>query len=302
MLLEQQQKQFADDMLGVESELRAREEQLAAEERKRKETAEDRFMLQALSALDKAKAKFELIEFTTEDPWARHEGRMELFELYDHYVELAKEYWEWRDDKDIVTVIGNDEDHEARYQDLVLEPEGKAVHDLLVLVKLFEMMKEAIDEKNKKNKKYNEFNKGDKQILIESNLKECCRLYDALYDPAMSPEAINKLIEKLKTRSFEEENKIAAKYASKKNFHAAEWKAHIELRDVWKARTIKTMQDMVTKRAEERERDYVRDDFKLATTYGSRITRYVCIALCPSVYTVPVLDGLRTLYKLYITV
>lgn len=286
MLLEQHQKQFADDMLGVESELRAREEQLAAEERRRKATAEDRFMLQALRNLDQAKLKFEAEEFTTEDVWARHERRMELFQLYDDYVVLAKEYWEWRDDKDISTATGTDDDHEARYQDLVRDPDGKAIHDLLVLLKLFEGLKEVIDEKNKKNKKYNDHNKKDKQILVESNLKECHRLFDALYDPAMSPEATNKLIEKLKIRSFEEENKIAAKYATKRDFHAAEWKAHIELRDIWKERTIKTMQDVVAKRAEERERDYVRDEFKLATTYGSRITRYESSSLIFVVFVV----------------
>ncbi len=275
MLMEQRAKQLQDDQERLGAELAIRENEVAGELRRLKLNAEDQKMMDAKKAYDRDVERFEKEEFTTNDSWQRHERRMELFELHDAYIDASKEYWEWKDEKDMNTAIGNDDDHEARYQDLLKDEAFKVIHDVRTLLEAFKEQKKIIDEKNAKNKKYSDYNKKDKQILIESNLTEMKRLYDLIYDdPEQTPEAIAKHIEKLKVRNFDEENKIAKKYCSRKDLAAAEQIAHEALRQIWRERHIESTRKEIAENFEERRKDYIRNDFKIASGYGSRITRW----------------------------
>jgi len=74
-------------------------------------------------------------EFTLDDIWERHEARLALFEALDKYVELAKEYREWKREKDAEITEGTPEDLEYRYQDYIKTSEGNKLSRLMVLVR-----------------------------------------------------------------------------------------------------------------------------------------------------------------------
>ena len=72
-----------------------------------------------------------------DDIWERHEARLALFESLDRYIELAKEYREWKYERDTEITEGTAEDLEYRYQDYIKTTEGDKLHRLMVLVRDF---------------------------------------------------------------------------------------------------------------------------------------------------------------------
>lgn len=72
-----------------------------------------------------------------DDIWERHEARLALFESLDRYVELAKEYREWKHERDTEITEGTAEDLEYRYQDYIKTSEGNKLHRLMVLVRYY---------------------------------------------------------------------------------------------------------------------------------------------------------------------
>jgi len=46
-------------------------------------------MLKAWQAYDEFKIEFDDTDFSTDDPWQRHEAREKLYELYDIAVEVS---------------------------------------------------------------------------------------------------------------------------------------------------------------------------------------------------------------------
>lgn len=285
-VLEENKKKLALDTELAERELKLREKQLANERRLQEMTAEDRKMTEAWRAFDSARDFFASEEFLLDDAWRRHELRSELYDLFDAAVEACKEYWEWRVRKDIQVTEGTDADHEARYRDYLSTEEGRKLHEFYSLYYLFERLEESIRAKNAKNKRYSEQKKGERQMTVETTLQDLQKTLNGILDLTLPPKDREKKLLAVRYRVFEDEAKAARKYAKSAERAEAEERAHRELSRQVRAQTMKELRERVEAESEERRKEYIRKAFDIATSFGSRITRYqlllvfsVCIDL-----------------------
>ena len=76
-------------------------------------------------ALDTQRDNFEGRDYTVDNAYARHEDKQEMYETFDNFKKASDEYWEMKDEKELGLQIGTDEDHRARFNDLMKTPEGK---------------------------------------------------------------------------------------------------------------------------------------------------------------------------------
>jgi hypothetical protein len=283
MKVELAKKKFEEDKYNSELEIRLRAEQIENDKKIQMMSRRDKLMIDARNALERAKKSFDGEEFLIADAWKRREARLQLFALFDSYVVAAKQYWEWKNEKDVLIAEGTDADHEARFQDWVKVEPGLSIYRLKVILEVFREQQRRIVEQNERNKKKSKFNKSEKEMLVEANFNELSKVYSTLSDPLMKPEALQKLHDKLKLRFYEEEKAVANRFTNSKDWAAAEALSHTELCSILKEKTITTTKSSVETLSLEREKEFVREDFALATKYGSRITRYRKRFLCGAV-------------------
>lgn len=260
----------------AERELVLFEKQKASEAKTQELYGKDRPMKIAWSIYEQKKKAFERDEFTLDDIWRRRECREELYHLLDDAIDISKQYHIENDDRELKIAEGVDLDHEARYQDYLKSEEGIKIRDFLLVYHVFNKLLKEIKAKNKKNKRYNEAKKSNLQLTVETNMMELVKVYEQL---KQNYHLENKLereraIKAFCRREFQEELKAAKKNAKRSDFTYAEETAHQELLQDLKQKTIHDAQEAITKAKEEREKDYVRKEFDVASNYGSRITRW----------------------------
>ena len=238
--------------------------------------AEDRFMKLYWVALDTKRSDFEDEEFLVDDVWNRTEKRVEMYDILDNYVSAADDYYLTKDQKELVTMIGEDEDHEARYKDYVKTPEGKAhyTHTLLTI---------ALTEKGEEFEKVRlgmkkVTSKNNKEIFIENSLSEIEKKIVILEQNRImiAAGALKSKAKAAKIRKvdFNEETSLMKSLLKKDEIKIAETKAKSNVYNLLKQKTIKKSEQFMEHRKEDRVKDIKRVEFEMATSYGSRITRY----------------------------
>ena len=144
-LLEEKKRKLAEEQAALEDVLRKRQEQQAAEEEEAERNAPDRAMKVAWEELDRMKEYILKMEYTTDNVFDRHDHRERLYDLLDVYIEENKEYYVFRDHKDMELAKGTPGDQEYRYQDFVKTNEGKGLYELLRLVSIYRIFQEQIE-------------------------------------------------------------------------------------------------------------------------------------------------------------
>lgn len=282
-ILEQKQLQVKSEKEQVEKELKLLQKQQEQERKAQEVYGKDRPMKIAWSIYEQRRKAFETEEFTTEDPYQRRERREELYRLLDDAIEISKAYYEIFDVEEFSRLTGTDEDHEARYQDFVNKiAEGSKYYTLHVLYYVFTGMDKQIQAKNRKIKNFDETKKTEKQQMVETNLMELVKLfelYKAAFNNLGSKLERDRMMKQLAKREFVDEMKIAKKLATPADFKIAEEKAHEEVFNDLKKKTIFDAEELIAKQKEERRKDYIRKDFELASNLGSRITRYLRLTI-----------------------
>lgn len=110
---------LAKDFEVIDKEVSSREKQLQVDLMKANSNDLLKRMQRKWDVYNHAKESFLHEEFTFDDIWKRREKRLVLYDLLDAAVEASKEYYKWKDKKDIEIMEGTDLDHETRYQDFV---------------------------------------------------------------------------------------------------------------------------------------------------------------------------------------
>jgi len=259
-------------------ELRAIERSREEEIRRKELSAEDRFMKLYWMALDQKRAEFEDAEFLVDDAWLRREKRLELFDLLDSYEKASDEYWESKDTKDFETMSGTEEDHRARFKDIMKTPDGKVTMEYTTMRRFFEM-KDAYFQK-------------EIAVLVAKGRNPKIKAHLAIQDASLE---LEKKIERvqnnrvliaagalkskakaaqLRVVDFVEEGKLMKSMASKAEVAAAAELAQVDIYEETKATTLSKSRTFVDERKKSRAMDLKRVDFEIATTYGSRITQW----------------------------
>jgi hypothetical protein len=260
---------------AAQEELRALE-RLQAEEKRRKEmAAEDRFLKLYWVALDEKRHLFEAEEFLVDDSWKRREKRLELYDLFDSYIGASDEYWDKKDAKELELMKGTDEDHEARFKDLMKTPDGKVTFEFTRIKIAFKLKNEEFNEKlsksNASSKSKQHISLLDYQIELEKKI-----------DRLMNNRALiaaGALKSKLKAASirpvdFIDETKFTKSLLSKADDVKCRELARIEVWNDTKMNAISKAEAFIDRRKTDRAMDLKRVEFELATTYGSRITQW----------------------------
>lgn len=118
-LLQSKSEKLLQDKAVIEKELTIREKQLKADIERAGNNELLKRMQRKWDSYHQAKNHFIHEEFTTQDVWRRREMRLQLYEHLDIAVEAAREYYAWKDKRDIQIMEGTDFDHETRLQDFI---------------------------------------------------------------------------------------------------------------------------------------------------------------------------------------
>jgi len=259
----------------VNAELRERDLEVEREMQILRANARDTPMNDALAYLEEKKRVFQTIEFTLDDVWKRHEMRLELFDALDNYIHESKEYWEWKQQEDIEMMEGTEEDHEYRYQDYIKTADGLLLHDYMKLHYVYQRLQDQIDMKNnaKKNPNSKEL-KSSHEVAVGNYLAELNKFVTSGTANDLTVIEMKKRMNRLKERSLVEEMKYAKKKGSKGDWIHAEAETHHTLSDLVKLRTMAKFHSDLEAAKEERRKDYIRKEFEISTTFGSRITKW----------------------------
>lgn len=260
-------------------ELRAIERAKEEEARKAELSAEDRFMKLHWMALDTLRDKFEQTEYLVEDAWSRHEAKQDLYDTLDRFEEASKEYWEVKDEKELELQIGTEDDHTARYTDLMKTAEGRQEREYTVYEHALKD-KLAKLEAARKAKTRNGIvppkttAENDIDIAIGEIEKKKQRIIQNRILIAAGALKSKVKAAQIRPVDFKDEKKLMKKYCNKAEIQAAEEMAKEEIFQATKGKTIASAEEFIRKRKGERALDLKRVEFELATTYGSRITRW----------------------------
>jgi hypothetical protein len=118
-IMKQKEEKLLKDHEVVENELESREKQLKQDLIKVQNNDLLKRMQRKWDVYNKAKDAFLREEFTFDDIWKRREKRLHLYELLDAAIGAGRDYYRWRDNKDVEIVEGTDLDHETRCQDFI---------------------------------------------------------------------------------------------------------------------------------------------------------------------------------------
>ena len=272
--LQEARRRVLEENEAVQREIKERELQEEREMRKIRATARDAPMSAALAVFEDRKQAFIHTEFTLDDVWERREARLELFALLDEYVKQAREYWEWKFQHETEVIEGSPEDFEYRYQDYIKTPDGKAVHDLMVLYNVYQRMQNVITAKNSKRKDDSMNNKSTHEMFVEKYLLELQKLQDSVLAHDVDPQEMTRRLFRLKEKDLQVEEDYAKKKAPKNDWIQAQSDAHIKLSDILKEKTLHEFKKDLEIRKEEKRREFIRRDFELSSTFGSRITKW----------------------------
>ena len=310
-----QRKQQADLVLNearkaAEAEAKAAEEELRAierakEEENRKEqlTAEDRFMKLYWIALDAHRDKFEKDDFTVDRAYDRHEEKQEMYELFDKYKVAQDEYWEMKDEKELAIQVGTEDDHNARYNDLLKTPEGRQEMEHVVLGHALKTKMNQLEAgRLAKARSGIVPKKTPKEYDIDNALSEIDKKKDRIIHNRIliAAGALKSKVKAAQIRpvDFKDENKLMKNVCNKIEIKQAEKDARNEIFEATKARAVASAEAFIAKRKKERETDLKRVEFELATTYGSRITRWeFCWDADNEQYVYVNLDTLEVLHR-----
>jgi len=270
-LAEAQSNAAAEELRAIE---RSREE----EQRKKELSAEDRFMKLYWMALDQKRAVFEDTEFLVDDAWLRREKRLELFELLESYAQASEDYWGPKDEKDLILMAGTEDDHKARFKDIMKTPDGKVTLEYTTLKRFFEMK--------------DVFYQGQIAELVAKGRNPKIKAHLAIQDAAIE---LDKKIERvhinraliaagalkskakaaqLKVVDFVEEAKLMKAMATKVELTQANEQAQKDIYEETKMTTLSKSRTFIDARKKEREMDLKRVNFEIATTYGSQVTQW----------------------------
>ena len=283
-----QRKLDADRLLKEKAEAMAAEANKAAEElraiqrakedkrRQDELTAEDRFMKLYWVALEQKRLDFENKEFFLTDAEERYEERMEIYNILDKYIIAQNEFWEARDQKELDTMIGEKDDHDARYRDYVKQNEGKLQFQSEALRFAFNAKLKQLEAE--RNAKKVVPAKTQKEFEIENASAELDKKEEVIARNHMliSAGALKSKVKAQQIRpvNFNDENTLARKVCKKDEIKAAELAAHDIIWEEVKEKATKHAHNHVNKIQTERKNDLIRVEFELATSYGSRITAW----------------------------
>lgn len=267
------QKKIAADAEMAERELKLQQRRQESEMRSQRAAAPDRKMHQAWSILQAQKRAFEAEEYLTTDLDRRCKDRNKLFALFDVAKRESIAYYEYKDVKDMEVASGSEADHEARYEDHLKTDEGRAMLEIVTLIRLFELVLADIDVQVA-NMKRKPKKKSDKQLIFESQRNQLQKILDHLHEPNITENDRKKRLKNLIDRDFTEENVFAKKNCKKPELARAADIAHKELCAQLKEKTLNDMRDQITKAQEDRRRDYIIKEFDITTNFGSRTTKW----------------------------
>lgn len=279
-LVEQNSAKLRYDADAAQRELQMREKQEMIERRRYELTGPDLPMKKAWQMYEAKQKVFENEEFITAktDVMRRKAMRMELFQYLDNAIDKSRDYYLYKDEKDLRVAEGTETDHEQRYEDFRDQrPEGKQITLLVEITHLLRLVKDEIDAKNAKNKYYREDQKTEKQVLVETNLAGCVKLLDPIlkYDEAtVSLVELDKRLTVLTRRDLTEELTLAKRVGSRAQWNAARLSAHKELVLFTRARTVRQAREDMAKAQEQHQRDWKKAEWYAICTYGSRITQW----------------------------
>lgn len=279
-LLQQNSAKLRYEADAAQRELQLREKQEMIERRRYELTGPDLPMKRAWETFEKKKKAFEAEEFiaTFTDVLRRKETRMELFHLLDVAVLKSREYYTWKDEKDMKLAEGTETDHLQRFEDFRDQrAEGKQLTLLVEITHLLRLVKADIDEKNAKNKYYRDDQKTEKQVLVETNLSGCERLLDPILHCDESTTTLAELEKRLTTltrRDLTEEATLARRVGNKALWLQARQSATKDMVAFVRARTIRNARETLAKEQEAREREWKKQEWFVTCQYGSRITQW----------------------------
>lgn len=280
LLLQQNSAKLRYDADAVQREKQMREKQEMIERRRHELTGPDVPMKKAWHAYETKKAAFEGEEFIAArtDVLRRKALRDELFQYLDVAIAKSREYFAWKDERDLKLAEGTETDHEQRYADFKEQrADGKQLTELVEITHLLSLVKESIDAKNAANKYYREDQKTEKQVLVETNLAGCVKLFEPIlrYDEAtVSLAELDKRLGILTRRDLSEEAALASRVGTSKLWAAARLSAHKELVQFVRAKTLRQAREDIAKAKEQRERDWKKAEWYVVCTHGSRITQW----------------------------
>jgi hypothetical protein len=260
-------------------ELRALDRAKEEEARREELSSENRFMKLHWMALDTLREKFEHTEFLVDDAYRRHEDKQDLYDTLDRYKVSSDEYWEVKDQAELVLQIGTDDDHKARYTDLIKTPEGRQVREFTIYKHALKA-KAAVLEGVRKAKTSHGIVPARTSVEneIDLNLGEIEKKKQRIIQNRIliSQGALKSKVKAALIRpvDFYDEKKLCNKVCSKVEMKAAEELARAEIYEETKAKAIASAEAFIKKRKDERDLDLKRVEFELASTYGSRITRW----------------------------
>ncbi len=254
-------------------ELRAIERAREEEERRKELSAEDRFMKVYWTALDNMRAQFEDEEFLIDDAWRRREKRLELFDLLDTYEKASDEYWAKTDMEDFALMTGTDDDHEARYKEFLKTADGKVTFNYTAIKHALESKDADFEKKEAATKKKDNLRLAVQDALIEREKKVEKVLMNRALIAAGALKSKTKAAQ-LRPVDFIEENKLMKQICSKSEIEKAELQARTTVWNELKKSTLSKAETFINDRKKERAQDLKRVEFEIATTYGSRITRW----------------------------
>lgn len=207
----------------VEAELRQLEREKEQKQRRDELTAEDRPMKVSWFNLEAMRNAFEDDEFTVDEVWRRKEARMDLFRLFDLFVEASNEYYKMKDQKEMDITIGTDKDHEARYQDYIKTPEGALDYQRVLAKTALESLQVKYNEMHAKKKGVK---KSNKHIDVENALEEIERKTlraEKLKEDLISGDVARvRAAKSAKPSDFKSELQLAKSLSSRTEMQAAE--------------------------------------------------------------------------------
>ena len=261
-------------------ELQSSLERVKEEEaRKAEMSSEDRFMKLHWMALDTLRDKFEEREFLVDEAWSRHEAKQDLYDTLDRFKEASDEYWAVKDDEELALQKGSEEDHWARYHDYMKTPEGRQEREYTIYEHALRTKYNNLENARKAKTKYGVVPpKTGLENEIDIALGEIEKKKQRIIQNRIliAAGALKSKVKAAQVRpvDFKDEKKLKKKNCNKIDIQCAEEEAKKEIFENNKEKTIASAEEALRKRKAERELDLKRVEFELATTYGSRISRW----------------------------
>lgn len=264
---------------AAEEELRAIERAKDEEARKAEMSSEDRFMKLHWMALDTLRDKFEQTEYVVDDAWSRHEAKQDLYDTLDRFKDASDEYWAVKDEAELELQKGTEDDHWARYGDLMKTSEGRQEREFTIYEHALKTKLTNLEEVRMAKSKHGIVPakttlENDIDIAIGEIEKKKQRIIQNRILIAAGALKSKVKAAQIRPVDFKDEKKLVKKFSNKVEMQAAEEEAKQEIFEATKAKTIAGAEDFMRKRKAARDLDLKRVEFELATTYGSRITRW----------------------------